>query len=318
MGYLPLKIGVPGTTRWRHAVRGGQIVGLVIGHRREIRRDVLANLFEVRFREGLDARGNGLVAQNEHRHVVFARDVDGFNGGVEAVLDIRRRHHHARRVAMAAEAGDVQVGLLDLRRHAGGRAAALDVHHHQRHFRHDGPAERFHLQRDARPAGAGDRHPPGVAGAHGHRDGRNFVLALDERAAVLRQFAAQNFHDIRPGRDRIARAEPDARGNQAVGQGFVAVHHDLDGCLVLALDELKGLDHVAERVAVAGMKRGQRVVSGRSHPCRRTARSMSFSSLAVFRSNIRATKPSAKMFLPLSLAVPPMASTVRLEIGTPT
>ena len=50
---------------------------------------------------------------------------------------------------------------------------------------------------------------------------------LDERAAVFRQFAAQQFHDVRPRRDRITRAEPHAGGDQAVAQRFVAVHHDL-------------------------------------------------------------------------------------------
>src|SRR6266699_2027497 len=45
---------------------------------------------------------------------------------------------------------------------------------------------------------------------------------------------------------------------------------------------------------------------------------MSFSSLGTFRSNIFATNPSTNTFLPLSLPVPPMASTVSDEMGTPT
>ena len=44
---------------------------------------------------------------------------------------------------------------------------------------------------------------------------------------------------------------------------------------------------------------------------------MSFSSLAASKSNMRDTRPSAKMFFPLSLAVPPMASTVSSEMGQP-
>jgi len=44
---------------------------------------------------------------------------------------------------VAAVDGDVQIGLLDVRRHSGRRPAALHVHDHERHFRHDRPAERF-------------------------------------------------------------------------------------------------------------------------------------------------------------------------------
>jgi len=38
----------------RDAIRGGQIVRLVIGHRGEIGRDVLADFFQVRFGKSLD------------------------------------------------------------------------------------------------------------------------------------------------------------------------------------------------------------------------------------------------------------------------
>ena len=50
---------------------------------------------------------------------------------------------------------------------------------------------------------------------------------LDERAAVFRQFAPEQFHDVRPRRDRITRAETHAGGDQAVAQRLVAVHDDL-------------------------------------------------------------------------------------------
>ena len=36
-------------------------------------------------------------------HAVFARDVDGFDGGVETILHVLRREHDARRIAVAAE-----------------------------------------------------------------------------------------------------------------------------------------------------------------------------------------------------------------------
>ena len=198
--------------------------------------------------------------KNDDRHAVFARDVHRFNGRVKTVFDIRRRNHHARGIAVAAEAGDVQIGLFDVGRHARGRAAALDVHDDQRHFRHDRPAERLGLERNARTAGAGDRHPAAVTRADGHRDRGDFVFRLHKRAAVFGQFAPQQFHDVRPRRDGITRAETHARRQQTVAQRFVAVHHDLVPAFVLAFHELEGLQHVAQRMAVTGMERRQRVV----------------------------------------------------------
>jgi hypothetical protein len=41
-------------------------------------------------------------------------------------------------------------------------------------------------------------------------------------------------------------------------------------------------------------------------------------SLSAFNRKMLASRPSTKMFFPLSLAVPPNASTVRPVIGTPT
>jgi len=192
---------------------GRQVIGLVIGHGREVGRDVLAQALQVRLGKGFDAGGDGLVAQHEHRHVVLAGEVDGFNGGVEAVFDISRGQHHARGVPVAAKAGEVQIRLLDLRRQAGGRAAPLDVDHHQRHLGHDRPAQRFHLQRKPRPARAGHGDPPGIAGAVGHGNGGQLVFALHKGAAVVGQLAAQDFHHVRPRRDRVRGAEADAGGD---------------------------------------------------------------------------------------------------------
>ena len=93
----------------RDPVGRGQVVGFVIGYRGEVRGDVLANLLEIRLGEGFDARRDALVAQEKHRHVVFARDVDRLDGGIETLLDVRRRDDHARSVPVAAEHGQVQI-----------------------------------------------------------------------------------------------------------------------------------------------------------------------------------------------------------------
>ena len=148
---------------------------------------------------------------------------------------------------MAAETGDVQIGLLDAGRHAGGRPAALHVHDHQRHFGHDRPAERLGLQGNSRTARTGDRHAARVARANRHGNRGDFIFALDERTAVFRQFAPQQFHDVRPGRDGVTRAEPHAGGDEAVAQRLVAVHHDLMAAFALAaFREFEGLQHVAD------------------------------------------------------------------------
>ena len=135
---------------------------------------------------------------------------------------------------MTAEAGNVQIGLLDARRQAGGRPAALDIHHHHRHLGHHAPADRFHFEGNARTAGTRDRDAPGITRAHGHRNRSDFILALDERAAVFGQFAPEQFHHVRPRRDRVTRSKAHACGDEAVAQRLVAVHHDLPAVALAA------------------------------------------------------------------------------------
>ncbi len=93
----------------RHAIRRGQIIRFEVGYGRQIRRNVLAHFFEVRLLKGFNARGDGLVGEDDDRNAVFARDVDRLNRDVKAVFDIGRRQDNARRIAVAAEAGNVQV-----------------------------------------------------------------------------------------------------------------------------------------------------------------------------------------------------------------
>ena len=80
----------------RDTIGRGQIVGLVVGHRGKVGRNVLADFFEIRLDERLDARGDALVGQDDDRHAVLARDVDGFNRRVKTILDTRGRNHDTR------------------------------------------------------------------------------------------------------------------------------------------------------------------------------------------------------------------------------
>ena len=47
---------------------------------------------------------------------------------------------------MSAIDGDVEVGLLDVGRHAGAGTAALDINNNQRYFGHDTPTDGFGLE----------------------------------------------------------------------------------------------------------------------------------------------------------------------------
>src|ERR1051326_407940 len=185
----------------RDPVLGGQIVWFVVRHWGEIRRDVLTNLFQIRLRECFDARSDSLVAQDNHRHIEFAGEVDSLDGGVKTVLNIGGGEDNTRRVTVASETSLVQVRLFDTGGHARGGASTLNIADDQRDFGHHCPAQRLGLERDAGPTGTGDRDATGVAGANGHRDGGDFVFALYERSAVFGQFATQDLHDVRPGSD---------------------------------------------------------------------------------------------------------------------
>jgi len=210
------------------AVGGREIVRLVIGDRRKVRRDILADLLKVGTGKGLDARGDALVGEQHDGRGVFAGDIHGFDRRVEAILDAGRCEHHAGTVAMAAEDGDVQVALLDAGRHPRARAAALHVDDDDWHFRHAGPAERLGLERDARTARTRDGDAPAVAGANGHRDGGDFILGLHERTSIFGQFAPEQFHDVAPRRDRVAGSEAHAGGEQPIGERFIAAHDDCE------------------------------------------------------------------------------------------
>ena len=161
---------------------------------------------------------------------------------------------------MSAKAGDVEVGLFNARGHAGGGPAALHIDHDQRQLRHDGVTQRLGLQRNARAAGTRDRHAPGVTRAERHRNGGNFIFALNKGPAVFGQLASQQFHNVRPGGDWITGAKTNTGSDQAVTERFVAGHDDLMAGPFLAFDESECFQDVVERVAVTRMESGQGIV----------------------------------------------------------
>ena len=128
---------------------------------------------------------------------------------------------------MAAEDGTHQVALFDFGRLAGARAAALDVNHDQRDFRHDGQTDGFLLERITRSGGDGDGAFAGIRRTDGEGAGGDFILGLVYDAADF----LENFGKIVRGRGgrgyRIHRAQFHSRGHDAERQCRVPVGDDL-------------------------------------------------------------------------------------------
>ncbi len=129
----------------------------------------------------------------------------------------------------------------------------MHVDNQKRNLGHRRPANRFGLERNARAGAARDGKVAGIGKAERERDRAEFVLRLDEEAAIFRQLAPERFHDRRPGCDRITGAVAHAAGDQAVGERLVAIHCDLIRCAWLFGDVLKLIllsEHVTDRVGV--------------------------------------------------------------------
>ena len=103
---------------------------------------------------------------------------DGLEGHVEAIGRRAGSDDGDGALAVAAEHGLQQVGLLGLGRQAGAGAAALHVDDDAGQFGHDGQADRLGLEADAGAAGAGDAEGAAEGGADGHAHGGDFVLGL--------------------------------------------------------------------------------------------------------------------------------------------
>ena len=92
-----------------------KVVRLVGRGWRQVGRQIPANLLQLRLIERLDPGRDGLITQQHDRHAVSAGDIHRLHRRVKTILHIGRGQHHARGVAVSAEAGNVQVGLLDVR-----------------------------------------------------------------------------------------------------------------------------------------------------------------------------------------------------------
>src|SRR5207302_6953741 len=122
---------------------------------------------------------------------------------------------------------------------------------------HRRPADRFALERNSRTGAAGDGEISGVGKTKRERNRTQLVFGLHKNSAVFRELASQNFHDRRPGRNRITGAVAHARGDQSVSKRLVAIHRDLRAPtgfgLVFKLILMR--QDLADGVSVAGRKR---------------------------------------------------------------
>ncbi len=174
----------------------------------------------------LGAVGEVAVGEQEDGGAVGHRDPGRLDGGVEAVAGGLGGDHRDRRLAVAAEHGLEQVGLLGLGRQTGRRAASLDVDDDQRQLGHDGQADRLRLEREPRAGRCGDPQLAGERRPERRADAGDLVLGLDRRHAeglVL----AELVEDVGGRGDRVAPQEHGQAGlhpagHQAVGQRQVA------------------------------------------------------------------------------------------------
>ena len=125
------------------------------------------------------------VGEHDHRATEGLGQLARQDDEVETLLDGRRGEDDLRRVAGLAIHRRQQVGLFDLGRQAGRRAAALHVDDHQRHLGHHRQADHLGLQRHARAGGDGAGGLAGVRRPNREADGRDLVFGLVHEAADL-------------------------------------------------------------------------------------------------------------------------------------
>jgi len=100
----------------------------------------------VRQAPGFGRVGRIGVGQHDHRRHVGNGDARRLDHRVEGIAGAAGGEHRQGGFAVAAVQGQVQIRLLDLGRHAGGRPRTLHVDDNQRQFRRRGQAQSLGLQ----------------------------------------------------------------------------------------------------------------------------------------------------------------------------
>ena len=184
-------------------------------------------------------------------------------------------------VAVRRVRREQQVALLGLGRHAGRRAAALDVEQHGRDLGEVREADELLHQRDAGARGGRERARAVPAGADDHPDRRELILGLDEGETVAAGVGLGAKAPAVPGvglgqrrrrRDRVPRADGGAAVDGAQTRRAVAVDEDPLADAVAALDPepdrlevvARVVEAQAERVAV-GVEQRRLVLAAELH-----------------------------------------------------
>ena len=160
------------------------------------------------------------VEHDEDGRLQPVGEVEGLRGELEAFARVLGEEEHVLGVAMGGVGAGEDVRLLRAGRHAGRRAAALDVEDDRRDLGEIGEADELLHQRDAGAGGRGEGAGAVPGGADHHADRGELVLGLDDGVAVLAgrpdrrgNFAAVLAEGLRqrgrrrdriPGRDRRA------------------------------------------------------------------------------------------------------------------
>ena len=101
----------------------------------------------------LNTGGQGLVGEEDHRHLVALGHIEGQHHQGIAIRNVGRGDNHTGSVAVTHTQRETQVGLLHLGRHARAGAGALRIDDHRRYLRHRCKAEGLAHQREARAGG---------------------------------------------------------------------------------------------------------------------------------------------------------------------
>jgi hypothetical protein len=125
------------------------------------------------------------VAHDEDRRLQPFGEVERLRRHLEALAGVFGKQQDVLGVAVRGVGAGEHVGLLRARRHAGRRAAALDVDQHRRDLGEVGEADELGHQRDAGAGGGGERARAVPAGADDHADRCQLVFGLDDAVALL-------------------------------------------------------------------------------------------------------------------------------------
>ena len=174
---------------------------------------------------------------------------------MQAVVDGRRRDHDARRLAVRAVDGLVEVALLGLGRHSRRRSGALGVDDHGGNLGGAGQADQLGHQRKTRAGRGGHRLRAGEACAEHGRQRGDLVLGLDRDAVHRRKARGEDSKNVRRRRDRVAGVVGQARVQRAGDDRLVAGEQNALALGLVRVLDVADVGKVLAGVARAGAQR---------------------------------------------------------------